>query len=198
MEIEKNIELRVLDFVWGSVDLQGHIHNCRTDSNFLLRFLRMQKHRVSGCHKIPDAFQKMQSCKSTVISWIVLILIYCALGGQKLDCAGEISCHEVSFPFSCLSHINLFALWSECMVNKWNLNKCFPGWSIRTISANWTSESPQCTNWWVNYEKVEEKKVFIVVRLFIFLCNCYHFKSFEVYTEFKPESFLFFMCTTTL
>ena len=84
------------------------------------------------------------------------------------------------------------------LVDKWNLNKCFPGWNIRTISANWTSESPQCTNWWVNYEKVEEKKVFIVVRLFIFLCNCYHFKSFEVYTEFKPESFLFFMCTTTL
>jgi len=39
---------------------QGHIHNCRTDSNFLLRFLRMQKHRVDRSSTVLEKYLAMR------------------------------------------------------------------------------------------------------------------------------------------
>jgi len=39
---------------------QPHIHNCRTDSNFLLRFLRMQKHRVDRSSSVLEKYLAMR------------------------------------------------------------------------------------------------------------------------------------------
>ena len=38
---------------WINPLFQAHIHNCRTDANFLLRFLRMQKFRCGEADTIP-------------------------------------------------------------------------------------------------------------------------------------------------
>ncbi len=40
---------------------QSHISNCRTDSNFLLRFLRMKKFEVADTTKVLDKYLRMRS-----------------------------------------------------------------------------------------------------------------------------------------
>lgn len=40
---------------------QSHISNCRTDNNFLLRFLRMRKFEVTDACKVLDKYLKMRT-----------------------------------------------------------------------------------------------------------------------------------------